>query len=99
MVVNFVVSVISLKPYKHLFFDCHYARFLWHAVYWVFGIAPPTSVSHLLGGWSKWGSASTTFLYLQEHRAYVGQFGSQEMISFLTNAKTNFFYRYFSRGY
>ena len=25
---------------QHLFFDCHYARFLSHAVHWVFGIAP-----------------------------------------------------------
>jgi len=43
----------KLETIQHLFFDCHCARFLWRAVHWVFGITPPTSVSHLFWGWSK----------------------------------------------
>ena len=45
----------KLETIQHLFFDCHYARFLWRAVHLVFGITHPTSVSHLFGGWSKLG--------------------------------------------
>ena len=41
----------SSETIQHLFFDCHVARFVWNAVYVVFGIQPPTSMSFLLGSW------------------------------------------------
>jgi hypothetical protein len=49
---------------QHLFFDCHYAHFLWRAVHWVFGITPPISVSHLFGGWPKLGRRKHNLLVL-----------------------------------
>ena len=54
----------KLETIQHLFFDCHYARFLWRAVHWEFGIAPPTCVSHLFGGWSKLGHRKHNLLVL-----------------------------------
>jgi len=53
----------KLETIKHLFFDCHYARFLWRAVHWVFGITPPTSVSHLFGDGQNWAAANTICLF------------------------------------
>ena len=41
----------SSEAIQHLFFDCYVARFVWNAVYVVFGIQPPTSMSSLLGSW------------------------------------------------
>ena len=49
---------------QHLFFDCHYARFFWRAVHWVFGITSPTSVSHLFQEWSKLGRSKHNLLVL-----------------------------------
>jgi hypothetical protein len=41
----------SIETIQYLFFDCHVARFVWNAVYVVFGIQPPTSISSLLCSW------------------------------------------------
>jgi len=38
---------------QHLFFDCHVAKFVWNAVFFTFGLQPPSSVSHLLGSWLR----------------------------------------------
>ena len=54
----------NLETTQHLFFDRHYACFLWCAVYWVFGITSPTSVSHLFGEWSKLGRRKHNLLVL-----------------------------------
>jgi hypothetical protein len=35
---------------QHLFFDCHFTRFLWRAVQVTFNIVIPTSVAHLFNG-------------------------------------------------
>ena len=43
----------------HLFFECHYAKFLWHAIHIVLGITPPESTEHLFNSWSKQGVVST----------------------------------------
>jgi hypothetical protein len=37
---------------KHLFFYCHFTRFLWRAVQVTFNIVIPTSVVHLFIGWA-----------------------------------------------
>ena len=89
----------NLETTQHLFFDRHYACFLWCAVYWVFGITPPTSVSQLFGDGQNWAAANTVCLFWHEHRPCVGQSGSQEMISFLTKAKNKLFCRYCSGGH
>jgi len=36
---------------KHLFFDCHFAKFLWRVVQYTFGLVPPTSVAQLYNDW------------------------------------------------
>jgi hypothetical protein len=37
---------------QHLFFDCHVAKFVvWNAIFFTFGIKPPTSVVDMLGSW------------------------------------------------
>jgi hypothetical protein len=36
---------------QHLFFDCHFARFLWRAVQLTFNIGVPISTTHIFNGW------------------------------------------------
>jgi hypothetical protein len=41
------------KNIQHLIFDCHYARFLWRAVFFVFGINGPRSVTDMFTTWLR----------------------------------------------
>jgi len=36
---------------QHLFFDCHYAKFMWRAINFTFGLDVPKSVDHMCYGW------------------------------------------------
>jgi hypothetical protein len=36
---------------NHLFFECHYAKFMWGLLYLAFNIVPPRSVRHMFGTW------------------------------------------------
>ena len=36
---------------QHLFFDCHYARFLWRTIFFTFGIREPTSIQDMGSSW------------------------------------------------
>jgi hypothetical protein len=36
---------------QHLFFNCHFAKFLWRAVQVAFNIDVPRSVAHICNGW------------------------------------------------
>jgi hypothetical protein len=36
---------------NHLFFECHYAKFMWGLLYLAFNIVPPQSVRHMFGTW------------------------------------------------
>ncbi|XP_066166986.1 uncharacterized protein [Oryza sativa Japonica Group] len=36
---------------QHLFMDCHYAKFIWRAVQFSFGLYLPRSISHMFNGW------------------------------------------------
>jgi hypothetical protein len=38
---------------EHLFFHCHFAKFLWRAVQVTFNIDSPTSVEHLFSAWAN----------------------------------------------
>ena len=44
----------KLETIQHLFFECHYARFLWHSLHIVFGISP-RNINHLFNDWAKLG--------------------------------------------
>jgi hypothetical protein len=37
----------------HLFLECAYAKFLWRAVHFLFGISPPRDINDLFIRWSK----------------------------------------------
>jgi hypothetical protein len=37
---------------QHLFFDCHFAKFLWRAVQVTFNIDVPISIAHVCNGWA-----------------------------------------------
>jgi hypothetical protein len=37
---------------KHLFFNCHVAKFMWRVVQVTFNIDMPTSVAHLFNDWA-----------------------------------------------
>ena len=41
----------SDKTIQHLFFDCHFASFVWNTVRITFGIQPPISFANLFGSW------------------------------------------------
>ena len=49
---------------QHLIFYCHYARFLWRAVFVLFGIFPPRNMNHLFNSWSKLGGSNHNDLLL-----------------------------------
>jgi hypothetical protein len=50
---------------QHLFFDCHFAKFLWRAVQITFNIDIPTSVGHLFNYWpNSAGSQLRKFLLI-----------------------------------
>ena len=36
---------------QHLFFDCHFTKFIWRAIYFSFGITMPSNVNHMFHGW------------------------------------------------
>lgn len=36
---------------QHLFFDCHFVKFVWRAVHITFGVAALTSKNHMCGDW------------------------------------------------
>ena len=36
---------------QHLFFECHYARFIWRVVQFTFGLEVPVSMDHMFGVW------------------------------------------------
>jgi hypothetical protein len=52
------------KTFRSLFFDYHYARFLWRAVFVLFGINPPKNTNHLFNSWSKLGGSNHNYLLL-----------------------------------
>jgi hypothetical protein len=82
----------KLEAIQHLFFDCYYDHFLWRVVDWVFGIAPPTSVSHLFGGWSKLGHRKHNLLVLIGASALYWEIWlTRNDFIFNKKPKTNFF--------
>jgi hypothetical protein len=36
---------------QHLFMECHFAKFIWRAVQFSFGLYPPNSISHIFDDW------------------------------------------------
>ena len=49
---------------QHLFFDCHYASFLWRVVFVLFGIHSLRNTYHLFNSWSKVGGSNHNLLLL-----------------------------------
>jgi hypothetical protein len=49
---------------QHLFFDCFYAKFLWHSIHILFGISPPMNINDLFVHWSKVGNKKYNTLLL-----------------------------------
>jgi len=45
----FLCSLV--ETIQHLFFECHFASFVWNTVHITFGIQPPASFAHLFGSW------------------------------------------------
>jgi hypothetical protein len=41
------------KSIQHLFFDCHFAKFIWTAVHISFNIQKPISILHLFNDWAS----------------------------------------------
>ena len=48
---KFCCFCMKNETIQHLFFDCHFAKFVWRALQYSFGFLPPSSVSHLYGNW------------------------------------------------
>ena len=87
------------KTIQHLFFDCHYARFLWCVVFVLFGINPPRNRNHLFNSWSKLGGSNYNYLLLIEAAIFVGWYGSWRMIWFLIKVTPKLFCRFFLWGH
>jgi hypothetical protein len=41
----------SDETIQHLFFDCHFAKFVWQTIQVSFNLIPPTSIHDLFTGW------------------------------------------------
>ena len=54
----------SDETIQHLFFNCHYAQFMWRLVYWVLGLSKPRSVRHAFGNWLLGVSSKTKNLLI-----------------------------------
>jgi hypothetical protein len=59
----------------HLFFDCHYARFLWGLTYFTFNILPPSNVEHMFGSWTNQVGGKLKWQLLAGHQLFAGQYG------------------------
>ncbi len=42
---------VKNESIQHLFIDCHYAKFLWRAVQFSFGLYLPSIITHIFYGW------------------------------------------------
>jgi hypothetical protein len=49
------VFCVQPKTIQHLFFDCHYAKFIWTAIQIAFNIQKHISVLHLFEDWANEG--------------------------------------------
>jgi hypothetical protein len=47
------VFCLHSESIQHLFFYCHFAKFLWRVVQTTFNIVNPTSVAHVFNGWAN----------------------------------------------
>ena len=83
---------------QHLFVECHYAKFLLHAIHLVLGIPPPVNIEYLFNNWLSREGTNTIYCYWRELQLYAGQFGSQGMILRLIIVDQKHFRRCFSAG-
>jgi hypothetical protein len=56
---------------KHLFFDCHYAKFIWIAVQIAFNIQKPIFILHLFEDWENAGGYKNKKLMLTGAAALI----------------------------
>jgi hypothetical protein len=56
----------------HLFFECHYAIFLWGLTHIVFNISLPNSVQHMFGPWVNQVGGKLNRHCLRAHRLFTG---------------------------
>jgi hypothetical protein len=43
----------SNESIQHLFFDCHFAKFIWKIVHVSFNLSPPTNIHNIFSDWLK----------------------------------------------
>jgi hypothetical protein len=53
------VFCAQIKTIQHLFFECHFAKFIWTSVHIAFNITKFVSVLHLFNDWSITGGLKT----------------------------------------
>lgn len=49
---------------QHLFFDCHFAKFIWRAVHISFGVVAPKSIDHMYSAWLHELNSRTKSLFM-----------------------------------
>ena len=50
---------------QHLFFECHVEKTVWNAVFFAFGIKPPTSIANMLGSWPRGSNGTLENIFWQ----------------------------------
>jgi hypothetical protein len=68
---------------RHLFFECHYARFIWRALLAAFGLPNPRDMEHVAGNWLMGFSKHDKSLIMTGWRLWFGLFGLVGMMWFL----------------
>jgi hypothetical protein len=65
------VFCAQVETIQHLFFDCHFAKFIWTVVHIAFNIEKPLSVLHLFNDWASAGGHKNCKLLLTGDAALI----------------------------
>jgi hypothetical protein len=65
------VFCAQAKSIQHLFFECHFAKFIWTTVHIAFNIPKPISILHLFNDWAISGGRKNRNLCLTSVAALI----------------------------
>jgi len=81
-----------------LFVECHYAKFLWHAIHFVLGIPPLVNIELLFNNWSKQGGHKHNILLLTGAAAICWSIWLTRNDTVFNNCKPKTFLQVLFRG-
>jgi hypothetical protein len=83
---------------QYLFVECHYTKFLWHAIHLVLGIPPLVNIEHLFNNWSKQGGHKHSTMLLTGAAAICWSFWHTRNDTVFNNCRPKTFLHVLFRG-